>query len=169
MTTDKVRVLITGFGPFPGAPYNPTQRLVDRLVRRDDIQFVSTATPWQWHTPVALASMRAGKHVGSEVPIATSVEDCWALVDESERSRRHCLMMENCCYGNSELTVLRMVREGVFGTLLHAEAAYLHDLRAILFDLSAVERSLSQNMPETPTYSLLTKARQNLVRLAARP
>ena len=110
------------------------ERDYERLVEQSDIDFVYTATPWQWHTPVALASMRAGKHVGSEVPIAMSVDDCWKLVDMSEKTRRHCLMMENCCYGESELTVLRMVREGVFGTLLHGEAAYLHDLRAILFE-----------------------------------
>ena len=114
--------------------YTNGERDFERLVAQDDIDFVYTATPWQWHTPVSLAAMRAGKHVGSEVPVATSTEDCWALVDMSEKTRRHCLMMENCCYGNSELSVLRMVREGVFGTLLHAEAAYLHDLRRILFE-----------------------------------
>lgn len=114
--------------------YTKGARDFERLVSQSDIDFVYTATPWPWHTPVALAAMRAGKHVGSEVPIAMSIEDCWALVDTSEKTRRHCLMMENCCYGNSELTVLRMVREGVFGTLLHAEAAYLHDLRSILFE-----------------------------------
>ncbi len=114
--------------------YVSGERDFERLVARDDIDFVYTATPWPWHTPVAIAAMNAGKHVGSEVPVAMSVQDCWKLVDLSEKTRRHCLMMENCCYGNSELTVLRMVREGVFGTLLHAEAAYLHDLREILFE-----------------------------------
>lgn len=114
--------------------YTSGERDFERLVEQPDIDFVYTATPWQWHTPVAVAAMRAGKHVGTEVPVATSVDDCWKLVDLSEKTRRHCLMMENCCYGESELTVLRMVREGVFGTLLHAEAAYLHDLREILFE-----------------------------------
>ncbi len=114
--------------------YTNGDRDFERLVQRNDIDFVYTATPWPWHTPVALAAMRAGKHVGSEVAIAMSIEDCWELVNTSEKTRRHCLMMENCCYGNSELTVLQMVRQGVFGTLLHAEAAYLHDLREILFE-----------------------------------
>ena len=119
--------------PAP-ALYTNGERDYERLVQRNDIDFVYTATPWLWHTPVALASMRAGKHVGSEVAIAMSIEDCWELVNTSEKTRRHCLMMENCCYGNSELTVLQMVRQGVFGTLLHAEAAYLHDLRELLFE-----------------------------------
>ncbi len=114
--------------------YTSGERDYERLVQRNDIDFVYTATPWPFHTPVMLAAMKAGKHCGSEVPIALTTEQAWELVDTSEKTKRHCLMMENCCYGNSELTVLRMVREGVFGTLLHAEAAYLHDLRAILFE-----------------------------------
>ncbi|MFY7921972.1 MAG: Gfo/Idh/MocA family protein [Gemmatimonas sp.] len=114
--------------------YTNGERDYERLVQRNDIDFVYTATPWPFHTPVMLAAMKAGKHCGSEVPIALTTEQAWELVDTSEKTKRHCLMMENCCYGNSELTVLRMVREGVFGTLLHAEAAYLHDLRAILFE-----------------------------------
>ncbi len=114
--------------------YTNGERDYERLVQRNDIDFVYTATPWPFHTPVMLAAMKAGKHCGSEVPIALTTEQAWELVETSEKTKRHCLMMENCCYGNSELTVLRMVREGVFGTLLHAEAAYLHDLRAILFE-----------------------------------
>ena len=126
--------MVTDKGQPAPALYTNGERDYERLVARDDIDFVYTATPWDWHTPVSIAAMRAGKHVGSEVPIAMTVDDCWKLVDLSEKTRRHCLMMENCCYGNSELTVLRMVREGVFGTLLHAEAAYLHDLRKLLFE-----------------------------------
>ncbi len=126
--------MVTKAGRKAPALYTNGERDFERLVQRDDIDFVYTATPWPWHTPVSLAAMRAGKHVGSEVPIALTVEESWELVETSEKTRRHCLMMENCCYGNSELTVLRMVREGVFGTLLHAEAAYLHDLRKILFE-----------------------------------
>ena len=131
---ERAAAMVTKAGQPAPKLYTGGERDFERLVAQADIDFVYTATPWQWHTPVALAAMRAGKHVGSEVPIAMSTDDCWALVDMSEKTRRHCLMMENCCYGNSELTVLRMVREGVFGTLLHAEAAYLHDLRAILFE-----------------------------------
>lgn len=130
----KAAAMVTKAGqPEPALFFNGP-RDYERLVQRNDIDFVYTATPWPFHTPVALAAMRAGKHAASEVPIASSIEDCWELVETSEQTRRHCLMMENCCYGNSELSVLRMVREGVFGTLLHGEAAYLHDLREILFE-----------------------------------
>jgi hypothetical protein len=105
----------------------------EHLVERDDIDFVYVATPWEWHVPVALAAMKAGKHVGLEVPAATTIEDCWKMVDASERTRRHCMIMENCCYGANELLVLTMIRAGVFGDLIHGQAAYLHDLRAELF------------------------------------
>jgi predicted dehydrogenase len=106
----------------------------EQLVTRDDIDFVYTATPWEWHTPVMLAALRAGKHCGSECPIGTTLKDLWALVDASEQSRRHCLQMENCNYGYNEMLVDRLVHDGVLGEVLHGEAAYLHDLRRILFE-----------------------------------
>src|SRR5215469_5984211 len=103
------------------------------LVRRDDIDFVYIATPWDWHVPMALASMSAGKDAGVEVPAATTIDGCWKLVDASERTRRQCIMMENCCYGANELLILNMVRAGVFGELIYGEGGYLHDLREELF------------------------------------
>jgi hypothetical protein len=78
--------------------------------------------------------MESGKHAATEVPAAYTLDDRWKLVDTSERTRRHCLMMENCNYGYNELLVLQMVKSGVFGELLHAGAAYNHDLRSILFE-----------------------------------
>lgn len=116
------------------ARFTAGERAFEQLVQRDDIDIVYTATPWEWHVPICLAAMNAGKHVATEVPAAYTLEDCWRLVDTSERTRRHCLMMENCNYGYNELLVLNMVRAGVFGELKHAGAAYNHDLRAILFE-----------------------------------
>ena len=91
-------------------------------------------TPWELHTPMALAAMRAGLHAASEVPIAYAADDCIALVRTAEETQRHCIMLENCCYNGEELGLLRMIEEGVFGTLTHAECAYLHDLRALMLD-----------------------------------
>lgn len=119
---------------YPVATFTSGERGFEELVRRDDIDVVYTATPWEWHVPVCVAAMQAGKHAATEVPAAYTVEDCWALVDTSERTRRHCVLMENCCYGYNELLVLEMVRAGRFGTLKHAGAAYNHDLREILFE-----------------------------------
>jgi glycosyl hydrolase family 109/GFO/IDH/MocA oxidoreductase family protein len=118
---------------IPGI-YADGERDFERLVARDDIDFVYIATPWEWHVPQVLAALRAGKHVGTEVPAAYTLEDCWNIVEASERARRHCLIMENCCYDDSETTVLNMVRAGVFGDLVHGECAYNHDLREILFE-----------------------------------
>jgi hypothetical protein len=105
----------------------------ENLCRRDDIDVVFIATPWKWHVPMALASLNNGKDAAVEVPAATTLEECWRLVDASEKNRRHCVMLENCCYGYNEMMVLNMVRAGVFGNIKHGEAAYIHDLRKLLF------------------------------------
>jgi len=115
------------------AVYSSGDRDFENLCKRDDVDFVYTATPWHWHVPVALAAMSNGKHVGVEVPAATTLEDCWALVNASEKYRRHCLIMENVCYGYNELMVLKMVKAGLLGEPLHGECAYDHDLRDELF------------------------------------
>ena len=106
----------------------------ENLCKRDDVDFIYIATPWNWHVPMAIAAMKNGKHTGVEVPAATTLKECWELVDTSEKTRRHCIMMENCCYGANEMIVLNMVRAGLFGELLHGEAAYIHDLRSLLFE-----------------------------------
>lgn len=106
----------------------------EELVRRDDLDLVYIATPWTWHVPMSLAALNAGKHVGLEVPAARTVDECWKLVEASERTRRHCVMLENACYGWNEMLVLGMARAGMFGELLHAECAYNHDLRGIVFE-----------------------------------
>lgn len=119
--------------PAP-ALYVAGERDFENLCRRDDLDLINISTPWSWHVPMAVAAMREGKHAAVEVPAATTIEDCWTLVDTSERTRRHCVMLENCCYGYAEMLVLRMVRAGLLGEILHAEAAYNHDLREILFE-----------------------------------
>ena len=109
----------------------------ENLCKRDDIDLVYIATPWEWHTEMCLCAMNNGKHAACEVPIAETVEDCWRLVDTSEKTQRHCMMLENCCYGENEMMLLNMCRQGVFGELTRAEAAYLHDLRGVLHDLGS--------------------------------
>jgi len=97
-----------------------------------DLDIVYIATPWNWHVPMAIDAMKNGKHAAVEVPAATTLEECWDLVNTSEATRKHCMILENCCYGSSEMMVLEMVRDGFFGEITHGEAAYLHDLRGIL-------------------------------------
>ena len=105
----------------------------EKLVASGDIDFVIAATPWRWHAPMALAAMANGKDVAVEVPAFISLEDCWRVVRASEETRKHCIMLENCCYGYNETLILRMVNAGEFGDLLYGEGAYLHDLREELF------------------------------------
>jgi hypothetical protein len=113
--------------------YTKGPKNYEELTARNDLDLVVIATPWDWHTPMALSAMEHGKHAAVEVPMAYNVEDLWNLVDTSEKTRRHCIMLEECCYGFTETLVLNMVRHGMFGTLLNGEAAYLHDLREEMF------------------------------------
>ena len=115
--------------------YSGTEHIWEKMLARDDIDVVYIATPWAWHVPMAVGAMEHGKHAFVEVAAAVTVDDCWKLVDTSERTQRHCVMLENCCYGENELFILNMVREGVFGELTHGECAYIHDLRSLLFSL----------------------------------
>ncbi|MEW5975306.1 MAG: Gfo/Idh/MocA family oxidoreductase [Acidobacteriota bacterium] len=102
-----------------------------RLVKRDDLDAVLTATPWKWHTPVCVAAMKAGKYAATEVPAATTLEECWELVRTSEETGKPCMMLENVCYFRDALMILNMVRAGEFGELIHCEAGYQHDIRDV--------------------------------------
>lgn len=126
--------LIEQSGQKPAALFFNGERDFENLCRRDDLDFIYIATPWDWHVPMAVSAMKNGKHAGLEVPAAVTLKECWELVDTSEKTRRHCIMLENCCYGYNEMMVLNMVRAGLFGELIHGEAAYIHDLRSLLFE-----------------------------------
>ncbi|MBV6456971.1 MAG: Glycosyl hydrolase family 109 protein 1 [Fimbriimonadaceae bacterium] len=106
-----------------------------KMLDRDDIDIVIIATPWNWHARQAVHAMKAGKHAFIEVPAATTVDECWDLVNTAELTQKHCMMMENVNYGREELLVLNMCRLGVFGELLHGEAAYIHDLRGQMHEI----------------------------------
>jgi len=139
--------------------YSRGPRDFERLCDRDDIELVFNSTPWEWHVPVSLAAMESGKHTAMEVPAATSIEDCWKLVDTSEKTRRHCIMMENCNYDKVEMMILNMVKKGLFGELLHAECGYLHDLRGVKFDVQGEgawrrAHSMTSNGDLYPTHGL---------------
>src|SRR5579862_9782618 len=130
----KAQAAVERAGHRPPAVYANGERDFENLLKRDDVDFAYIPSPWEWHVPMATAAMNNGKHAFVEVPAAFTIEDCWKLVDTSEKTRRHCLMLENCCYGYNELLVLNMIRAGLFGDLLYGEGAYLHDLRRLLFE-----------------------------------
>ncbi len=139
--------------------YSRGDRDFERLCHRDDLDLVFTATPWEWHVPVCLAAMKAGKHAATEVPAAYTVDDCWALVETAEKTRRHCIMMENCCYDRPEMLSLNLVKKGLLGEIFHAEAGYLHDLREVKFSgrgesLWRPQHSVKRNGNLYPTHGL---------------
>ena len=96
------------------------------LCQWDGIDVIYACTPWKLHLPVAVEAMECGKHALVEVPATMDVEGCWELVETSERTKRHCMMLENCCYGETEMLALNMCRLGVLGETVYGEAGYLH-------------------------------------------
>ncbi|MBX2921233.1 MAG: Gfo/Idh/MocA family oxidoreductase [Chitinophagaceae bacterium] len=130
------------------------------LCESRDIDLVYIATPWKLHTPMAVYAMNHGKHAASEVPIAVTVDECWQLVETSEKTRKHCMMLENCCYDFFELLTLNMARNGMFGELIHAEGAYIHDLIQSNFgktsysDMWRLKENIGRNGNLYPTHGL---------------
>ena len=112
----------------PAAAYSGSEDSYRQLCENPDVDLVYICTDWVHHVPVALCAMEHGKHVAIEVPSAYSLEDCWALVDMAEKTRLHCMILENCCYDFFELSALQMAREGLFGEVVHAEGSYCHNL-----------------------------------------
>ena len=114
---------------FPkAAGYSGSTEAYKELCDRDDIDLVYICTDWKHHVPVALYAMEHGKNVAVEVPAAASLEDIWALINMSEKTRKHCMMLENCCYDFFELTTLTMAQKGLLGEIIHGEGAYHHNL-----------------------------------------
>ena len=100
-----------------------------QLLDLKDLDAIITPSSWTSHAQICLDAMDAGKYAATEVGGATSIEQCWDLVRTSRRTGKPCMLLENCCYGREEMTVLNMIREGLFGELVHAEGGYRHDLR----------------------------------------
>lgn len=98
------------------------------LCDRPDIDLVYICTDWKNHVPMAVYAMEHGKDVALEVPAAQSLDECWLLVNTAEKTRRHCMMLENCVYDFFELTTLNMAQKGLFGDILHVEGSYIHNL-----------------------------------------
>lgn len=131
------------------------------LCESNDVDLVYTPTPWHLHTPVALHAMKNGKHAATEVNSGLTIDECWQLVETSEKTKKHCMMLENCCYDFFELLTLNMVRQGLFGELVHAEGAYIHDLsKDYLFNKNAyadmwrLKQNIGKNGNLYPTHGL---------------
>jgi hypothetical protein len=122
---------------------------------------IYTPTPWYLHAPIALRAMKNDKHAAVEVPAAVTMDECWDLVETSEKTKKHCMMLENCCYDFFEMLTLNMARNGLFGELVHAEGAYIHDLsKGWLFNKNAytdmwrLKENAKRNGSLYPTHGL---------------
>lgn len=120
---------ILGKAGFPeAAGYSGSDDAWKELCNRDDLDLIYIATDWKKHAEMATYAMEKGKHVAVEVPGAITMDEIWQLINTSEKTRKHCMMLENCVYDFFELTTLNMAQQGVFGEILHAEGAYIHNL-----------------------------------------
>jgi len=125
--------LVVAAGQNKPALYTAGPHDFEKMLGRNDIDLVIVATPWTWHAEMSIAAMKHGKDVAMEVPGVETLEDCWKIMRTSEETRKHCMTLENCCYGYNETLILRMIQAGEFGELLYGEGAYIHDLREELF------------------------------------
>ena len=124
---EKCQKYLREAGLAPAAIYSGAKGY-EELCKRDDIDLVYVATDWDHHFPVAKCALENGKHTAIEVPSAMNLQQCWELINLSEQNRKHCMILENCCYDWFELDSLNMAQKGVFGEVLYAKGAYIHNL-----------------------------------------
>ena len=130
---DGTQSFLKSAGRQPAREFTGDDLAWKKLAELPDLDFIYIVTPWQWHTPMAVFSMENGKHVCCEVPIAKTIDEAWQLVESSEKTKKHCMMLENCCYDFFELLTLNMARQGMFGDIIHGEGAYIHNLLEMNF------------------------------------
>ncbi len=129
-----------------------------KLAELPDLDLIYIVTPWIWHTKMAVYAMENGKHACSEVPIARTIDEAWQLVETSEKTKKHCMMLENCCYDFFELLTLNMSRQGMFGDIIHGEGAYIHNLLEMNF------RKPKDDQQVDDAYTNMWRLRENATR-----
>ena len=125
---EEVQEILRKAGRPDAAAYHTSEEAWKELCDRDDIDLVYVVTDWKNHANIGVYAMEHGKHVAIEVPAAMTLDEIWALINTSERTRKHCMQLENCVYDFFELTTLNMAQNGLFGEVVHAEGAYIHNL-----------------------------------------
>ncbi len=133
MITNALKILKNAGKPEPRVYKNGDEDF-RKMVANENLDGVYIATPWEWHHPMSIAAMKNGINVGTEVPAGLTVRECWDLVNISEQTGKDCMIMENVCYRRDVMAVLNMVRQGIFGELLHCQGGYQHDLRHVKFN-----------------------------------
>lgn len=115
-------------GPHQPAIYSGSEYAWKKMCDNEELDLIYICTPWHLHTPIAVYAMKQGKHAAVEVPAAKTLDECWQLVETSEKTKQHCIILENCCYDFFELLTLQLARQGWFGEIVHGEGAYIHTL-----------------------------------------
>jgi predicted dehydrogenase len=156
----RAQALATKAGRAKPEGYSQGPEDFRRLMSRDDLDAVLIATPWHWHTPMAVCGMKSGKYVAVEVPAALTFEQCWDLVDTYEETGMPCMMLENWSFRRDNLAVLNMIRLGLLGEIVHCHCAHSHDcIDHWFFDTDGSKRwgaeyLLTRNADQYPTHSL---------------
>lgn len=125
---EKTQAILDRAGLPRAAAYSGSEEAWKELVQRDDIDLVYIATDWKRHADMMVYAMEQGKHVACEVPAAMTLDEIWTVVNTAEKTQKHAMQLENCVYDYFELTTLNMAQQGLFGEVLHAEGAYIHNL-----------------------------------------
>lgn len=147
--------------------YSDGELAFKEMLKRDDIDGVIISTPWLWHTKMAVATMKSGKYAAVEVSAANTMEECWDLVNTSEESGMPCMILENVNYRRDVMAVMNMVKQNVFGEVVHARCGYRHGLLDIKFNADLkfgegakeeakwrTQHSLKRNADVYPTHGL---------------
>ncbi|PCI34702.1 MAG: glycosyl hydrolase [Flavobacteriaceae bacterium] len=164
----KTQKLLTKNGFTNVEAYTDGEHAYEELLKRDDIDGVIISTPWLWHTTMAVKTMQAGKYAGVEVSVSNTIEECWDLVNASEESGMPCMILENVNFRRDVLAVMNMVRQDVFGEIVHARCGYRHSLLNAKFNSNPLkfgkgaeseaswrtQHSLKRNADVYPTHGL---------------
>ncbi len=163
----KAQEVLVKAGKPKATAYTEGEHAFEKLLEREDIDGVIIATPWLWHTRMAVATMKSGKYAAVEVSAANTMEECWDLVNTSEETGMPCMILENVNYRRDVMAVMNMVKQGLFGEIVHARCGYLHDLLPVKFneDLKfgpgahgeaawRTQHSLKRNADVYPTHGL---------------
>ena len=163
----KTQQILRDSGKKEATVYSDGEHAFEEMLKRDDIDGVIISTPWLWHTRMAVATMKAGKYVAVEVSAANTIEECWDLVNTSEETGMPCMILENVNYRRDVMAVLNMVKQGLFGEVVHARCGYRHSLLNVKFNRDLkfgegahgearwrTQHSLTRNADVYPTHAL---------------
>lgn len=163
----KTQKVLKAQGHKEAVVYSDGEHAYEKMLQREDIDGVIIATPWLWHTRMAVATMKAGKYAAVEVSAANTIEECWDLVNTSEETGMPCMILENVNYRRDVMAVTNMVKQGVFGEIVHARCGYRHSLLGVKFNQDLkfgegatgearwrTQHSLKRNADVYPTHGL---------------